>query len=232
MKKSILSVGLSSLALSLAAMTPLHAESAEPRVAKIIEISGKAVVERNGHRYTALQGMLLQEGDKVSVLEGSKVNLKYSSCSSDVTATMQVVISEANQCPAGKVASASDLQAPKTSASKIQRIDPNLAEAACNTCKVQLASGVPAIASAGFGSAGKVVAGVLGAGGVASAVSSGGSSSSLSSGGTTTPTATTPTTTPSTPTSGGSTPSTPTGGGSTPSTPTGGGASNVPVSPP
>lgn len=216
MKRTILSLGVTAAVLSLSAMTTLHAESVEPRVAKIMSLSGTAVVERNTHRYTALQGMLLQEGDIVRVLEGGKVNLKYSTCSSNVASTMQVTVSESNQCATGKVANASDLKAPKASVSKIQRIDPNLAEAACNTCKVQLASGVPTGIATGFGSAGKVAAGVLGAGGVASLLgSSGGSSSTAPQG--TTPSVTPPVVTP--------TPVTPPSTG-------GGGASGVPVSPP
>lgn len=231
MKKTILNLGVSAAVLSLSAMTALHAESVEPRVAKIMSVSGTAVVERNTHRYTALQGMLLQEGDIVRVLEGGKVNLKYASCSSGVAATMQVTISEANQCATGKVADAADLKAPKssTSSSKIQRIDPNLAEAACNTCKVQLASSDPtAVTGFSFGTPGKVAAGILGVAGIASAMNGSGGSNAgttptATTGGTSTPATST---VPATPT----VPVTPT----TPVTPpvTGGGASGVPVSPP
>ncbi len=83
-----------SAAILLAMSSITHAEVAEAaKVAKIIGLSGSAIVERGGYRYVAQEGMLLNEGDIVRSLEGSKVNLKYDSCQASVAATMQVNIS-------------------------------------------------------------------------------------------------------------------------------------------
>ncbi len=146
---------------------------AQAAVAQIVSLNGKAVVERAQHKYLAQRGMVLAEGDVVRSLKGD-VTLKYANCVSSVAESKEVTISKSSPCPAAKLAKASDLQGVSSKNYKIQRIDGNLAEAACNACKVDLTSGaVP-------GLSGALLKGLAGTGAIATLANSKSSASNTS----------------------------------------------------
>ena len=153
-KKTILASTISVLILS---------GVAQASVAQIVSLNGKAVVERATHKYVALRGMILEEGDIVRSINGN-VKLKYTNCIGSVEAAQEVEVSITSPCAAAKAAKASDLTEVATKEYKVQRIDSNLAEATCNACKVNLASApvVPAF--------GNLLPGIVGAAGLAGAV--------------------------------------------------------------
>ncbi len=137
---------------------------AQAKVAQIVSISGKAVVERSSHKYLAQRGMVLEEGDIIRSLKGN-VKLKYANCVSSVETAKEVKVSKNSPCATAKAAKASDLKDVASKDYKIQRIDSNLAEASCNACRVDLASGVAP------GISGSLLKGLAGAGAVAAAAS-------------------------------------------------------------
>lgn len=151
------------------------AAAAQAEIAQIISLTGNAVVERDSHKYFAQRGMVLEQGDVVRSLQNGKVKLKYSNCISYVESGKEVEVSKAEPCAPAKVAKASDLNAPATKNYKIQRIDSNLAEANCNACKVDLASGA-AVAALPSLSGGALLP-VAGLGGLAALAKNGGGSS-------------------------------------------------------
>jgi len=144
---------------------------AQASVAQIVSLNGKAVVERANHKYTAQRGMVLEEGDIVRSLNGN-VKLKYANCVGSVEAAQEVEVSQASPCATAKAAKASDLKDVVTKNYKIQRIDSNLAEATCTSCKVDLASAP--VAAAGLGNLlPGLAAGAAGIAGAAASKSSG-----------------------------------------------------------
>ena len=114
------------------------AQAQEKKVAQITGISGSAMVERASYRYIAQPGMVLIEGDIVRALENSKVNLQFDSCKSAIAATQEAKISASAPCSTATVAKAEDLKPLEQSKHAIQRIDPNLADAACKSCAVNM----------------------------------------------------------------------------------------------
>ncbi len=152
---------------------------AQAKVAQITGISGSAMVERASYRYIAQPGMILEEGDIVRSLENSKVTVQFDSCKSTVEATKEAKISASAPCSTATVAKAEDLKPLEQSKHAIQRIDPNLAEAACKSCAVDMEAPVRLAsnpASSIFSNLAK--AAIIPAG--FAAASSGGSSSSSS----------------------------------------------------
>ena len=155
------------------------AQAQEKKVAQITSISGSAMVEREAYRYIAQPGMVLEEGDIVRALENSNVTLQFNSCKSTVTATKEAKISASAPCSTATVAKAEDLKPLVQSKHAIQRIDPNLADAACKSCAVDMETPVRLAsnpASSVFSNLAK--AAIIPAG--FAAASSGGSSSSSS----------------------------------------------------
>ncbi len=158
-----------SVAIALLAV----ATGAQAKVAQIISLNGDAVVERAGYKYVAQRGMVLEEGDIVRSMKNGKVQVKFDTCVSNVEAAREITVSKSSPCAPATLAKASDLKALSTKSYKIQRIDPNLAEAQCSACKVKLASASAPL----LGSSWLPLAGAAGAAGVV-AKSGGGSSAS------------------------------------------------------
>ena len=193
---------------------------AQAKVAQIVSINGNAVVERDGFKYIAQRGMVLEDGDIVRSMQNSNVKVKFDTCVSNIDAAREITVSKTIPCAPAKVVKAANLKAPASKAYKIQRIDPNLAEAQCSACKVKLASAPVPLLGSSLGTSWIPYAGGAGVIGLA-AKNSGGSSTVIET---------------STNTAGGNT-NTNTGGGNTNTntnggnTNTGGGNSNNPVSP-